>query len=196
MNITKDDILKISTKEWVAHTMTDIIVDRTPHIVMNPIYHTIATWLLIVGLSFFTLLTLIAYIIRRRNWLDTKFDRRLIVNAFFMILIVIGAVTLYNYKEYERIEEKITYTGTITDVGENYVTLDDGKKGRIFYDSSLKGLKTVPAHRRLDKQSFHKGDSIVIHTTQTYMNKAEIGTLEDYAPDDTYNIDTIKKADN
>ena len=81
-------------------------------------------------------------------------------------------------------------------MGENYVTLDDGKKGRIFYDSSLKGLKTVPAHRRLDKQSFHKGDSIVIHTTQTYMNKAEIGTLEDYAPDDTYNIDTIKKADN
>ena len=175
--------------------MTDIIVDRTPHIVMNPIYHTIATWLLVIGLSFFLILTLIAYWIRRRNWLDTKFDRRLIINTFFMILIVIGAVTLYNYKEYERIEEKITYTGTVTDMGENYVTLDDGKKGRIFYDSKLKGLKDVPDSKRMDKQSFGKGDTIVIKSTQKYTSKAEIGTLDDYASDDVYDIDTIKKTD-
>ena len=74
--------------------MTDIIVDRTPHIVMNPIYQTIALWLLIIGLSFFAILTLIAYIIRRRNWLDTHFDRRLIINIFFMALIIIGAIVL------------------------------------------------------------------------------------------------------
>lgn len=175
--------------------MTDIIVDRTPHVVMNPIYQTIALWLLVIGLSFFTILTLIAYIIRRRNWLDTKFDRRLIINLFFMALIIIGAVVLYNYKEYERIEEKITYTGTITDMGKNYVTLDDDKKGRIFYDDKLKGVKNIPEHQRMDKQSFKKGDNVVIKTTATYTSKAEIGTLDDYAPDDTYDIQNIQKTD-
>ncbi len=175
--------------------MTDIIVDRTPHIVMNPIYQTIALWLLIIGLSFFAILTLIAYIIRRRNWLDTHFDRRLIINIFFMALIIIGAIVLYNYKEYERIEEKITYTGTVTDMGENYVTLDDGKKGRIFYDNKLKGIDSIPKEKRIDKQSFDKGDTVIIKTTESYMSKAEIGTLEDYAPDDMYDIQNIKKTD-
>ncbi len=175
--------------------MTDIIVDRTPHVVMNPIYQTIALWLLVIGLSFFAILTLIAYIIRRRNWLDTKFDRRLIINLFFMALIIIGAVVLYNYKEYERIEEKITYTGTITDMGKNYVTLDDDKKGRIFYDDKLKGVKNISEHERMDKQSFEKGDTVVIKTTATYTSKAEIGTLDDYAPDDTYDIQKIQKTD-
>lgn len=175
--------------------MTDIIVDRTSHIVMNPIYDTIATWLLIIGLSLFIILTLIAYHIRRNNWLDTKFDRRLIINVFCMAVIIITAITLYNYKEYEHIEENITYKGTVKDIGSNYITLDNGKKGQLFYDSTLKGVKSIPKAKRIDSKSIKKGDDVVVTTKEMYTNISELGTRADYAPDNTYDIIDIKRKD-
>lgn len=173
--------------------MTDIIVDRSPHVVTNPIYDMIAMWLLIGGLTFFILLTIIAFIIRQKNWLDTKFDRRVIINVFFMALIVIVSIALFNYKEYDKIEEYVTYTGTVTDVGSNYVVLDNDKKGQTFYDESLKAKNDIQPNERLDKQGFGKGDTVKIKTTKSYSNIGEMGTRSDFSVDDTYNITKIEK---
>ena len=175
--------------------MREIIVSRTPHIELNPIYRYISLGVLGVSILLFITLTVIALIIQHRNWLDDKLDKRLIINIFALGFAIIVAVTLWNIKDYDKIQEKVAYKGEVKDIGSNYVILKDRDDDRIFYDEELKNQSNIQSNQSL-KHRFNvkKGDTVKVNTVIDYDSKSEIGTRNSFTPDDTYKIKTITKA--
>lgn len=172
--------------------MTNITIERIPNLVTIDLYKMIALFIGIPSVLILMILTIIAFHIKNKKWVDFKFEGRIIINFFIFIIVGIICITLWNIKVYDKVEEKISFEGIVSDIGKDYITLKDEENGdRIFYNRQLRGRDKIKKENMYN-QHIETGQVVKIHTIKKYHHRNEVGVKSPYNNSDTYDIKEIK----
>lgn len=172
--------------------MTNITIERVPNLVTIDLYKQIALFIGIPSVLILIIFTFIAFHIKSKKWVDFKFEGRIIINLFALIMVGIICITLWNIKVYDKVEEKISFEGIVSDVGKDYITLKDEENGdRIFYNRHLKGKDNIKKEDMYN-QHIEIGQIVKINTVKKYHHRTEVGVKSPYSSNDTYDVKQIK----